>query len=934
MIVGMRKKNLGFSWAGTSYLYERLILTLWLCVSAACFADNSNFQGERMIDNRLTNHVNAVRYFDIGAQDIPAALLQLGEQAELTVMVHPEAIGDTPGLQGEYTTDEALAQLLSGSGLDYQTRGDAIIVTRMVAELTPGPRTTKAPLFKRFGTAIATALFATSSGVAIAADESNEVAFGGIEEVVVTARRREESVQEVPIPISALSADQLLSRGITEIQHIEQLTPNMSFNETVVARGTATVYLRGIGTINWSPNQDPKVGIYIDGVYLGRPQGAVFDLFDVERVEVLRGPQGTLYGRNTTAGLVHVITKKPESEFDATLRAGVGNAGRFTADGMINMPLIDDVLAARVAFQTRKDDGWMKDDAGREWNTTDSSSLRGTLLWTPNDDLEVSLAAEFFRARETGGLGDCEGNPGGPVGLNFLPLIFGAYDELEAACAQDDNPYRSNDNDPNDLKIDTNAVTLTVAWDMLPDVTLTSISAWRDTRELNESWGWGSDFNGGPSFHIEILSDEYSDYDQLSQEFRLEGTAFSDRMSWTTGVYGFKEQGIFRVGIPLMRGLMPPDDLSEAPLFEALGAIALGAQQFGSIRQEVDGRNKSWAVFAEATMDVTDAWSVTAGWRWTKDMREFKRSQWLYDGSFDAGYACPGNIGADGLAIRSHCIQKVSYTKSTPRVIVNYVFNDDVMSYLSYSRGYSAGGLNGDVFMQPYKPEISDNWEVGMKSELFDRRMRLNVSVFHNDYQNHQITVGRVIDGQIQENLFNAQESTLEGIEVELFATPSEGWLVTGTYGYLRGKYDKFLVTDTSADPLTFEDVTVDRDLSDISFLQHTPGRSWNVSVAKEFTLNNGGMLTTRVGYNYRGRYYSSAALTRLDRHRTDTLGMVDARVRWDMPNGKTSVSLWGTNLSDEVYWRYAQDLEAAGILTYYNAEPRRFGLTLEHHFR
>jgi len=249
MIVGMRKKNLGFSWAGTSYLYERLILTLWLCVSAACFADNSNFQGERMIDNRLTNHVNAVRYFDIGAQDIPAALLQLGEQAELTVMVHPEAIGDTPGLQGEYTTDEALAQLLSGSGLDYQTRGDAIIVTRMVAELTPGPRTTKAPLFKRFGTAIATALFATSSGVAIAADESNEVAFGGIEEVVVTARRREESVQEVPIPISALSADQLLSRGITEIQHIEQLTPNMSFNETVVARGTAIAMRRSSAVV-------------------------------------------------------------------------------------------------------------------------------------------------------------------------------------------------------------------------------------------------------------------------------------------------------------------------------------------------------------------------------------------------------------------------------------------------------------------------------------------------------------------------------------------------------------------------------------------------------------------------------------------------------------------------------------------------------------
>ena len=890
------------------------------------------------MDNQLTNQLNAVRHFNIDAQELPAALLQFGEQAELTVMVHHDASGNMPGLQGEYTTDEALQQLLTGTGLEYRTRGDAIIVTRLVAELTHYPQTTKAPLLKRLGTAIAAAMFATFGAAAMAADEatsdSNEVVNRGIEEVVVTARRREESAQKVPIPISALSEDLLLSRGITELQYIEQLTPNLSFNETVVARGTATVYLRGIGTINWSPNQDPKVGIYIDGVYLGRPQGAVFDLFDIERVEVLRGPQGTLYGRNTTAGLVHVITKKPESEFDATVRAGIGNAGRFTLDGMINIPLIDDVLAARLAVQTRKDNGWMKDDGGREWNTTDSKSFRGTLLWTPSDNVEVSLATEFFRARETGGLGDCEELLGGPAGLNFLPSIFGAYDELEAACASDDNPFLSNDNDPNNLNLDTNAVTLTVAWDLRPDLTLTSISAWRDTKELNESWGWGSDFYGGPSYHIEILGDEYSDYDQLSQEFRLEGNAFSDRISWSTGLYGFSENGIFRVGIPLMRGLMPPDDLSEAPLWEALGPIALGAQQFGSIRQEVDGRNKSWAVFAEATLDVTDAWSVTAGWRWTKDMREFKRSQWLYDRSFDAGYACPGNIGADGVAIRSYCIEDVSYSELTPRVIVNYAFSDDVMAYLSYSRGYSSGGLNGDVYMQPYLPEISDNLELGMKSQWFERRLRLNVSVFENDYKNHQITVGRVIDGQIQENLFNAQQSTLKGYEVELSGAPGEGWLVTGTYGYLNGNYDKFLVTDTSFDPVTFEDVTEVRDLSDISFLQHTPNRSWNVSVAKEFNLSDGGSLTTQVGYNHRGRFYSSAALTRLERHRAEPLGMVDARMRWDMANGRTSVSLWGTNLSDKVHWRYAQDLEPAGILVYYYAEPRRFGLTLEHKYR
>ena len=780
------------------------------------------------------------------------------------------------------------------------------------------------------GFAMAGAFLPTSAAQAEEADE--EQATGGIEEVVVTARRREETAQSVPIPISALSGDLLESRGITEVQNVEQLTPNMSFNESVVARGTAQVFLRGIGQINWGPTQDPKVGIYVDGVYLGRPQGSVFDFIDIDRVEILRGPQGTLFGRNTTAGLVHVITRKPDSVFDAKVRGGVGNAGQISADGTVNFPLIDDVLAARLAFQMRKDDGWMKDDAGREWNTTDSRTLRGTLLWTPSDTLEVSLGAEFFRARETGGLADCEELLGGPAGINFLPLIFGAYDELAAACAPDDNPFRSNDNDPNGLFVDTNAANLTVTWDFA-GMTLTSISAWRDMKELNESWGWGSDFYGGPSYHLEVLQDEHSLYDQLSHEFRLEGSAFSDRMTWITGVYGFTENAQGNVWVPFMRGLSPPTDPAEAPLWEALGPIALGAQENISRRQQTDATNKSWAVFGEATLDITEAWSVTAGIRWTKDTRQFKRSQWTSDFGFDLFYGCPGNLGPDGIALRSYCKQEVDFSQSTPRVIVNYNFTDDIMTYLSFSRGYSSGGMNGDVRMRPYAPEISDNWEVGMKSQWFERRLQLNVTVFQNDYENQQITIGRVVDGQPTADQINAQAATIEGVEMELLATPAEGWFVTGTYGYLTGDYDEFTVIDNTFDPITFEETRVVRDLSDISFIGFTPNRSWNVSVAKEFYLDNAGSMTAQVGYNYRGPYYAAAALTRLRRHRTEPLGLVDARLRWDMGNGRTSVSLWGTNLSDEVYYRGAQDLVDLGILLYYYAQPRRFGLTLEHRF-
>lgn len=208
----------------------------------------------------------------------------------------------------------------------------------------------------------------------------------GIEEIVVTARRREETAQKVPIPISAFSGEQLRERGITEIKNIEQITPNMDFQNSGVNKGTAQIFLRGIGQVNWGPTQDPKVGTYVDRIYLGRPQGGVFDLFDVNLVEVLRGPQGTLFGRNTTAGLVHVITNDPSNEYEGKISLGFGNDGQQNTDALINVPIIDGVLAARLALQTRRDDGYMKDMSGRNWNETDSKSARGKELWTPTDN--------------------------------------------------------------------------------------------------------------------------------------------------------------------------------------------------------------------------------------------------------------------------------------------------------------------------------------------------------------------------------------------------------------------------------------------------------------------------------------------------------------------------------------------------------------------
>ena len=211
-------------------------------------------------------------------------------------------------------------------------------------------------------------------------------ASGPIEEVLVTARRREESAQNVPIPITAMSEDQLEERNIVSVEDISRLAPNLQFNYSSVNRGTMNVFLRGIGQVNWSATMDPKIGVYIDGVYMGRPQGGVFDLLDIERIEVLRGPQGTLFGRNTTAGLVNVITRKPDTDFGGKVKVGFGNFSSNVVSANVNIPLKEDTLAARVNFQTRNADGYMNNLAtGAKWNDEGETAVRASVAWTPSD---------------------------------------------------------------------------------------------------------------------------------------------------------------------------------------------------------------------------------------------------------------------------------------------------------------------------------------------------------------------------------------------------------------------------------------------------------------------------------------------------------------------------------------------------------------------
>ena len=824
----------------------------------------------------------------------------------------------------------------------------------------------KSKIFERFSfiSLIAVISIVIAGGGLLSASEARaENASGGIEEVVVTARRREETAQSVPIPISALSSDYLEERGITEIQNIEQVTPNLAFVDSISNSGAAQIFLRGIGQVNWGPTQDPKVGTYLDGVYLGRPQGSVFDLFDIERVEVLRGPQGTLFGRNTTAGLVHVITRDPTDEFEGKVRAGVGNNGQITTDALINLPLIEGVLSGRFSMQTRRDDGWMTDRSGRKWNETDSKSARAKLLWTPTDTLEAMLTAEYFGARETASLGKCIGySP--TSGINGLAAIAGRLDNMAAACTPVDDYYLSNDNDPNASEADVRHVSLDLSWDMGWG-TLTSITANRSMEMLSESWGWGTDFVGEPSNGLEVLKDytqPREPYKQVSQEFRIDSDAFDGQLSYTVGAYWFWESATQTLSVPAYRGVSASTIEADAVLFNVpMGPDAeiYPGATFGDLftiskaaigrDQHTHGTQSSYAAFAEATYDINDDWSVTAGYRYTRDTREFRRYNFQIGGGFDTGNLCPGMpVDANGLATREYCDQKLGYGRATPRLIVNYNVNEDVMVYGSFARGYSSGGMNGDIRMKKFEPEISDNWEVGMKSRFMDNTLQLNMNVFQTDYENQQITVSRLVQGQPTADIINAQKATLQGFEMDFQWTPVDNLYLTGSFGYLDGEYDEFSLIDVVGyDVLTQETQTQLTDYSHLEFVSGAPS-NWSLHAAYEIPMDSGATFTAMAGWSHRGRIYHTLQLHETSKQ--DAYGLLDARFTWDLANGATSITIWGTNLNGKEYFRGALDLPSEALIdgsttdrygdpilpdlgtsTIYPAEPRRFGLTLTH---
>lgn len=733
-----------------------------------------------------------------------------------------------------------------------------------------------------------------------------------LEELVVTARRREEGLQSAPIAISAFSGDTLAYRGVTRLDDIASFVPSLTLENNPAFGGSsnsAAIFLRGVGQKDFLPTTEPGVGLYLDGVYIARSVGGILDLIDIDRLEVLRGPQGTLFGRNTIGGAISITTLKPEpaDDFSAEVSAAVGTDDRLNLSASAMLP-ISDTFAARASIASFQQDGYVERTDGIDLGDDDTLTGRVAFAWVPNDRLRVDVAGDATRDRENGpamellgidftDLSQLDGLVASvPPPMAFIHNVTTAALGPGMPCAATDaagngvtsNPASANCYDsryigqdgsnegtaPTKSNTDIWGLSATVAYELSDNVTLKSISAWRD---LESEFARDGDHSPHriSQFHDDL------EQEQFTQELQLLGTA--DRLTWILGAYYFAEDG---------------NNENELDF------------TISNFRSGGGFDNEAWAAFAQATYDITDQLHLTLGGRYTDETKKFHPDQIIYQ-NYYAGISMavpPGNPLAAldapflqaGNRILPNIEKEIEIDEFTPMANLSFDLNDDVMLYVSYSEGFKSGGFTQRVFppvvagftappgtpdidlIPTYEPEFVEVYEFGFKSTLMDGKLRFNGAAFYTDYQDLQVQVFNSV-APVTENIGAA---SISGLELEVQAAPGDGWLIEGSFSYLDAEYDDIQTELT----LIGEDFDFER----------VPETSGSLGVSKELSLNEAGALVLRVDWSFRDDTFNDAYNTPL--LQTDAYDLWNASARWTNVEGDWTVLLSGRNLGDEEY--------------------------------
>ncbi len=738
-----------------------------------------------------------------------------------------------------------------------------------------------------------------SAAPAFAQEDTATSSEGKIEEIIVTAQKREEKAQDVPIAMSVFSAEAMEMRGISNPQDLQNVVPSLSIGEQTNLGGAAKVTLRGVGSENYGPGGDPGVPIHINGHYTQSTAYVFRDMIDVERVEVQRGPQGTLYGRNAIGGNVNLITRRPTDEFEGSVGVEVGNYNRYMAQGMVSGP-ISSGIRARLVAATAKRDGFVEElGIGKDRDSVNYLSVRGALEIDLSENLQTYINAYYFKDK----------------GNNYTRRI-----DRDPNNLANTEPFKIRSNTPNANDDNSKGASIDFTWD-LGGVQFKSLSAYDRT---NTSGRYDLDGNAVrlASFGVGISTNVFT------QELQLVSNS-DGPLKWVVGAFYFDEKSRelrtnnidrFDTDADGLTGLQ--NDVDQ-PL----------VVQFSKTRNYA----KSWAVFGQADYDLSDKLQLVAGLRYTKDKKRYfsGADTVLSDGSTRAVPTGGGRFTTFPLLnqVFFNNLAGTSWDEVTWKLGVNYQLNDDALLYGSYSRGYKAGGFAArqGAF---YNPEIVDAFETGLKAQWADNRVQTNLAAFYYNYKDKQELQFfppnlQFPNGGLQ--LINATDATSWGVELEIQANVTKAFHIDTSLSYLNATYGTFIVRDVQFPALGFQDLAGNR-------LPLSPEMKFSIGAQYDAPLGNGaGELSFRGDFSWIGEQFGNA-LNRDGRILPATgdqipeYSIVNARIQWTSDNGNIQASLFARNLLD-TYAISNSFVNGLNDVVQSNLKPRTFGLKVNYNF-
>ena len=822
--------------------------------------------------------------------------------------------------------------------------------------------------------ALATAMAAAGTASAEDAAPATGGDVAQVAEVVVTARKKEERLQDVPIPVTAISGDTISSKAATNLTDLSNSVPNVKLETVGLFPNASSFTMRGIGTNAVESYQDPRVALYVNGVYQSRTQSGPGDLFDIESVEILRGPQGALYGRNAFAGAVAMTTRRPDGSYGGRAEATVGNYGRFDFQAAVNLPIVEDKLDLRLAYMHREWDGFFKvGNTNPNFTTAQLSSMvgrdlsevigdraggdqknlfRGTLTYRPVEGVVANLIVTHVEE-------DGDGSP--QINQTLAGSVFSAVgfpgrnpfgDGKLGVSGDGSDPFVTGSSAGNYVNQSGTDYTADLSVDAFGGNWYTVVNyADNDSVIRTDTDGELVDL---------FTSTRIERFNQFQIESRYSHKFFDNRVDVMGGVFYVRDE--FDVFQRLSTGFGNAADPTANPpiLATPLYQFPTDGRASGNVMQKDGQVRSSISPFLQVNWNVTDKLRLNAAIRYSKEERDAYNFPLQTPGGNSRTIPLSTNFDTlnNGLVLPVSCGTEHFETSSvSPGLSVDYKIQPDVMVFASWQRAYKSGGINVNgtctSFHQPYQDERVDNYEVGIKSQFFDRRLMVNLNAFRAEYSNLQESIIRVDPNNTasaETFTSNAAGAVIYGVEAEIQARPIRNLTLYATVGYLHASYSEFcanlvgVTSFTGAAPTsncgavtilsnpvgnTPGQAYVDSDYSNLQ-LPFAPEWDGQIGATYKIDMDRAGELSFDASVHYSSRLETQ--VTNAPFTSREPLTKVDASIGWRDADQKYRVTLWGKNLGDQVERQTATYVSPLFIFAT-PTEPRTFGVTLSADF-